>query len=353
MAKNRRVWISFAFLAAAVSVDAQETSAEKAKLIFERVCGSCHKPEIGLSTRRSKEQWQETVNSMVAKGLKAPDEELTVVLDYLAGNYGSVIAQSVPVPAQPARGRGPVSGMGADDKHVVDAAAADRGRKTYAAECINCHGAHGRGSDNGADLVRSLIVLHDRYGNELGPFLRKGHPTQTTPSANLSQTQIEELSHLVHRELYGTLRGALDVQNVLTGDAKAGAAFFNGAGKCSACHSPTGDFAGIGKKYEPVMLQQRFLFPQAGRGGRGGGPASRPVTVTVTPASGTPVSGALVQIDDFNVSLRDASGEYHSWKRTSGLKVAKNNPFAAHIELLDQYTDKNMHDIVAYLESLK
>jgi len=344
---HRLVWISIAILDVVGSAAAQT-----GRVTFERVCGTCHKPDVALSTRRSKAQWQETVNSMVGKGMKAPDEELAVVIDYLSANYGNVVVPATPVAAPAGRGRGPVSGMGSDDKHVVDSAAADRGRRTYAAECINCHGTHTRGGDNGADLVRSLVVLHDRYGNELGPFLRKGHPTQTTPSANLTQTQVEELSHLLHQELYATLRGALDVQNVLTGDAKAGAVFFNGAGKCSTCHSPTGDLAGIGKRYEPVNLQQRFLFPQAGRGGRGSAP-SRPTMATVTPPSGAPVSGTLLQIDDFNVSLRDASGEYHAWKRTPALKVVKNNPFAVHIELLDQYTDKNMHDIVAYLETLK
>jgi hypothetical protein len=84
--------------------------------------------------------------------------------------------------------------------------------------------------------------------------------------------------------------------------------------------------------------------------GRGG--PSRTI-VTVTPPGGPAVSGNLVHLDDFNVSLRDGSGEYHSWKRTPELKVVKSDPFQAHIELLDKYTDKNMHDIVAYLETLK
>jgi cytochrome c oxidase cbb3-type subunit 3 len=263
-------------------------------------------------------------------------------------------------PARPA-GRGAnTGGAGAEDKHVVDPAAADRGRKVYAAECINCHGTHARGSDNGADLIRSVVVLHDRYGNEIGPFLRKGHPTQTTPAANLSQPQIQDLSHFVHYEVYQTMRSALDIQDVLTGDAKAGAAWFNGEGKCTACHSPTGDLAGIAKKYSPVNLQQRFLFPQGGgrggRGGRGGSTANaagKQVTVTVTPASGGAITGTLVQLDDFNVALRDGSGEYYSFKRTPSLKVVKNDPFIAHVELLDRITDKNMHDVVAYLESLK
>jgi cytochrome c oxidase cbb3-type subunit 3 len=58
-------------------------------------------------------------------------------------------------------------------------------------------------------------------------------------------------------------------------------------------------------------------------------------------------------MDDFNVSLRDNSGHYRTFARTPGLEVKKNNPYAAHIELLDQYTDKNIHDVVAYLETLK
>jgi len=202
-----------------------------------------------------------------------------------------------------------------------------------------------------------VLVLHDRNGSEIGPYLRKGHPTQSgAPSANFSQAQIEELAHFIHQRVYDTLRGSpiFEVQNVLTGDPKAGEAYFNGEGKCNTCHSPTGDLAGIGKKYNPATLQQRFLFPRTAGGGRGrGATPSKPVTVTVTPPSGAAVSGMLVHLDDFNVSLRDSSGEYHSWKRTPELKVIKNDPLAAHIELLDKYTDKNMHDIVAYLETLK
>jgi hypothetical protein len=107
---------------------------------------------------------------------------------------------------------------------------------------------------------------------------------------------------------------------------------------------------------DPPALQQRFLFPGGGgRGGRGGrgAPAANPVTVTVTPATGAPITGVLLQLDDFNVALRDSAGEYRSFKRTSALKVVKNDPVQAHHDLLDKYTDKNMHDIVAYLETLK
>ena len=289
---------------------------------------------------------------MIARGAKGSDEEFALILDYLAGQYGPASGGRRGA-APGGRGRAPAFSPGPADKQVIDEAAADRGRKVYAAECITCHGTHARGSDRGADLVRSEIVLHDRYGSTIGPFLKNGHPTQTTPAARLTQAQIVDLSHTIHQEVYNTLRAALQIQNVLTGDPRAGAAWFNGEGRCSSCHSTAGDLAHIGSRLDPPELQQRMLFP-GGRGGRGrGAAAGKPVTVTVTPASGAPVTGVLLHLDDFNVALRDASGDYRSFPRTPALKVVKNDPAQAHHELLDRYTDRNIHDLVAYLETVK
>jgi mono/diheme cytochrome c family protein len=330
-----------------------------AREAFQKVCGECHPVATVTGEPRTRAQWQESINAMVARGAKGTDEELAAILDYLTTQYGPASAggRGSPAAAAPGgRGRNAAYLPGSADKQVIDEAAANRGRKVYAAECINCHGTHARGSDNGADLIRSEIVLHDRYGSTIGPYLKKGHPTQTTPPAQLTQAQIEDLSHTIHQEVYNTLRAALVIQNVLTGDAKAGADYFNGAGKCSTCHSPTGDLAHIGARMDPPALQQRFLFPGGGgrgRGGRGGGASANPVTVTVTPASGAPITGVLLHLDDFNVALRDSAGEYRSFKRTPALKVVKNDPAEVHHQLLDQYTDKNMHDMVAYLETLK
>ncbi len=337
-----------ALLLAPVAGVAQPAGAREA---LQKVCGACHAVETVTSQRRTRAQWQENINSMVARGAKGTDAELALILDYLATQHGP----SAPVaPPTGGRGRGPAFSPGSADKHVVDEAAANRGRSVYAAECITCHGTHARGTERGADLIRSEVVLHDRYGSTIGPFLKKGHPTQTTPVAQLTDAQIADLSHTIHQEVYNTLRAALRIQDVLTGDPKAGEAYFNGEGKCSTCHSPTGDLAKIGSRMDPAALQQRFLFPGGRGGGRGrGGASPSQVTVTVTPASGAPVTGALVHMDDFNVALRDASGEYRSFKRTPAMKVVKNDPLQAHHELLDHYSDKNMHDIVAYLETLK
>jgi hypothetical protein len=169
---------------------------------------------------------------------------------------------------------------------------------------------------------------------------------------------VADLAHFLHQKVYNTLRSGpeLQIQNVLTGDPKAGAAYFNGAGKCSTCHSPTGDLKGIGSRYDPPTIQSKFLFPRSVGFARRGGSASakeKPVTVTVTQSNGQVVDGVLVALDDFNVSLRDSQGNYRSFKITESLKVVKHDPYAMHVTLLDQYTDKNIHDIVAYLESLK
>ena len=253
------------------------------------------------------------------------------------------------------RGGGGIGRAGSADATVVDAAKADRGKRTYVQFCAFCHGADAGGQEEGgADLIRSVVVAHDRYGEEIGKVIRSGVPAKNMPAFNFSEVQIEEMAHFLHQKVKERAqRNTYSIQNVLTGNAKAGEAYFKGAGKCGTCHSPAKDLAGIGKRYDPLTIQQRFLFPRGGRGGGRGGASG--VAVTVTPPSGRSVSGELVHLDDFSVALRDSSGEYHSWRLdvAGGAKVEVRDPLAAHIELLDKYTDADMHNVVAYLESLK
>ncbi len=299
--------------------------------------------------------WSAVVNGMISRGAKVSGDEFSDIVTYLEKN--------LPPGAALGKGGG-VLGGGPADGHVVDTAAAERGKSIYVNECVTCHGSKARGGDDsqppkqrGADLVRSLIVIKDRYGAGIGAFLKAGHPMQSgKPSSGLTGKEVIDLSHFLHQKFMDTIRGGPYSQpiNVLTGNVKAGEAYFNGAGGCAQCHSVTGDLKGIGAKYDPVTIQQKFLFPKTFGFGRGGarGPAIKPVTLKVT-AGGRTVSGTLVHLDDFNVSLRDAEGQYHAFARSAAVKVEKNDPYAKHVELLDKYTDKNMHDIVAYLESQK
>ena len=174
------------------------------------------------------------------------------------------------------------------------------------------------------------------------------------PAGRLTDPQIVDLSHFIWQRIDDTLQGspAYEPKNVLTGDAQAGQAYFKGEGRCTTCHSPSGDLAGYGRRYSPVDIQQRFVFPAANTG-REPGARRKPVTVTVSRPHGEPISGTLVSLDDFHVALRDAQGEYRSWVRTPEMKIVKDDPFAAHVDLLYRLTDRAMHDVVAYLESLK
>ena len=230
------------------------------------------------------------------------------------------------------------------ERQRVDNAAADRGRAVYAKQCINCHGSTAKGTDRGPDLIRSTVVLRDRLGNAIGPATRSG-----AHNATLSAAEIVDLSHFLHQrvEAIASNRNARGPLPVLTGDAEAGRAYFNGTGRCSSCHSPTGDLAGIATRIpDAANLQQRFLFPTLRRAGK-------QVQVTVTVAKQAPVTGELVRADDFFVSLRDASGEYHAVNRGPGVTVVVSDPLAVHYELLDVYTDADMHNITTYLATLK
>jgi len=231
------------------------------------------------------------------------------------------------------------------ERQRIDQAAEARGRAVYARYCINCHGSTAKGSDRGPDLIRSVVVLRDRLGSGIGPALKSPAHQPTMTGA-----QVVDLSHFLHGRIEAVARNRTPTAplDVLTGDPEAGRSYFFGAGTCSTCHQPTGDLAGIATRMPNLVnLQQRFLFPTLAREG------NRKVEVTVSPAAGPVVNGQLLYVDDFSVSLRDASGEYRGFTRGPDVKVVVHDPLEAHYQLLDRYTDENMHDLTAYLSTLK
>src|SRR4051794_8615780 len=173
-----------------------------------------------------------------------------------------------------------------------DAAAAERGGKIYAASCSFCHGAKATGGDTGPDLVRSSLVLHDEKGELIGPVIHNGRVDRGMPQfASFNSTELYELAEFLHQRVeLAANRGTYQILNVLTGDPKAGEAWFRGAGGCANCHSPTGDLAHIGAKLKPPDLQQTLLYPAA-RARSSGPDAEQKATVTLT--SGEKISGTL------------------------------------------------------------
>jgi mono/diheme cytochrome c family protein len=290
-----------------------------------------------------------------------------------------VRAQQTTIVVEPGRGRGgtpaPTPAVTPIARSpIVDQAAHDRGRALWATHCIDCHGSQARGSDTGPNIIRTKTVNFDRSaaaaGSVLAPFLKAGHPTQSKkPSASFTDEEVVSLANFIRQRVNDTMRGSpiFTVGDIVVGDAKAGEAYFQGEGGCAACHNATNrSLAGIATRIPvPVDLQQRMLFPGGGgrgRGGRGRGapPTTGPVpvdrnavTVTIASSSGPAVSGVLVEESDFYITVRDADGVIRVVRRTPATKVTKTVPLQAHIDLLDRITDKQIHDVVAYLETQK
>jgi cytochrome c oxidase cbb3-type subunit 3 len=254
---------------------------------------------------------------------------------------------------EPAKVRRPGGGAGLDYKEY-DAATLERGKSTFVSQCGFCHGANARGGESGPDLLRSVVVRDDENGNGIGPIVLNGRPAQGMPKFSMTQTQIADIAAFLHEGVRASAeRGTYKILDIVTGDAKAGQAYFSGAGKCSTCHSVTGDLKGIGAKYDPITLQGKFLMPVGGRGGAQARSTS-PIIVTVTLPSGQSASGTLVRIDDFNVAFTDAKGDYHSIARKGEVpKVELRDPLKAHYDMLPKYTDADMHNLTAWLVTLK
>jgi mono/diheme cytochrome c family protein len=230
---------------------------------------------------------------------------------------------------------------------MPDAKMAAEGAKIFGPTCGFCHGADARGG-SAPDLLRSAVVLDDNQGELIGQTVHDGRPGKGMPAfPSLTSEQLRDIAEFLHLQVeLAANRGTYKTLNVVTGDAKAGEAYFNGSGKCNTCHSVTGDLAHIGSKMKPPDLQQTFLYPGARQ--------QKSVTrVTVTMADGTKVKGTLKHLDDFYVSLYDAQNTYHSIPLDKGVTVQVEDRLLFHRQMLDKYTNQQVHDLTAYLVTLK
>src|SRR6266436_3513807 len=226
------------------------------------------------------------------------------------------------------------------------AAAAERGRKEFVQSCGFCHGADATGA-RGPDLMRSPLVMHDVKGDQIGQVIRQGRPDKGMPAMPLSDAQILDVAAFLHARLTEAARSSgvpkvYPVEKLLTGNAEAGKTFFNGAGGCTKCHSVTGDLAGVASKHSsPIELEARMLYP-----------GGKHRTAVVTLATGEQVKGAVEHADDFVIALRDEKGWYRSFRRDR-VKVEIEDRLVEHRELLGKLTQKDVHNLFAYIETLK
>lgn len=179
------------------------------------------------------------------------------------------------------------------------------GELRFTSQCGFCHGRDAAGGETGPDLTRSTLVAEDNRGDKIGPLVRAGRPDQGMPAFSLSDTDLAAIVAFIHdqktkSEALGGGRRSVDAADLATGNAAAGRRYFNGAGGCSACHSATRDLAHIASRYKGLALLQRMLYP-SGRSGK--------------------------ELPDLDLS--------------------------AHFDQLGKYTDADMHNVYAYLLTLK
>jgi cytochrome c oxidase cbb3-type subunit III len=223
--------------------------------------------------------------------------------------------------------------------------AVERGHKQFQQSCGFCHGPDATGA-RGPDLVRSPLVAHDVKGDKIGEVMRLGRPDKGMPAMPVTDEQVLDIAAYLHARAGEAVRSAgipstYAIEKLLTGDPEAGKSYFNGAGGCKSCHSPTGDLATIATKYSPIDLEARMLYPHG-----------KHSIAVVTLPSGEQVKGPLTHADDFVIALRDTSGWYRSFSRDR-VKVELQDPLTAHRELLDRLTQADVHNLFAYLQSLK
>jgi len=227
----------------------------------------------------------------------------------------------------------------------------EAGRARFAANCGFCHGPDATGGSGGTDLTRSELVAADERGNRIGPVVRTGRAEAGMPGfPALADAELAAIVAFVHdrkTEAEAAVGGrrSVEVADVLTGDARAGRRYFEST--CTRCHSASGDLNGIASRVEGLALLRRMLYPT----GAGGVPARRP-TATVTTRDGDTIVGEVASRDEFTIAVTDADGRYRSWP-TSQVRVAIDDPLQAHVEQLGRYTDTAMHDVLAYLHTLR
>ena len=237
----------------------------------------------------------------------------------------------------------PTLGVNTNSKLPPEAAA---GSAIFLQNCAFCHGRDAMGGETGPDLTQSKIVLGDKDGSAISGVVREGRIGKKMPAFQFSNSELASLVAFIRvrvaaaASMKGGRRG-VEAADLQTGNAAAGKQYFNGSGGCAKCHSVTGDLAGIANRYEGLRLEERMLYPRDALS-----------KVAVTLPSGKIIQGVLAYQDEFTIGLRDSNGSYRSWS-TGNVRFTVDSPTQAHVDQFPRYTDKDIHDLMAYLQTLR
>jgi cytochrome c oxidase cbb3-type subunit 3 len=276
----------------------------------------------------------------------------TVLGALLSSVYWSLAQQA---PASPPAARPTGGFVPGQARPPIDPAIVARGKTLYGINCQGCHGPDLRGGDlGGPNLLRSQVALSDQNGELIVPIIQGGRRAQGMPAIGISIEDSNTVAAYVRSVIgqigrQGTPPGEQKALNIVTGNAADGKAFF--ALKCQSCHSPEGDLRGLSKKVPNPKTLQNLWLAGGVHNGISDGP---PTTVSVSVPGGETAEGQLVQLDDFLVTLKRTDGTTRTFRRSGAVpKVTVNDPLKAHKDLLPTYTDKEIHDVTAYLVTIQ
>lgn len=250
--------------------------------------------------------------------------------------------------ARPAAGgRSTVGSQGPIPEHAkFSTEQVEAGSTLFLQNCGFCHGKEAEGGESGPDLTRSKLVSSDKNGEEIGNVIRTGRPNKGMPPFSLGDAQIVNLVAFIHAKQdiamsqSGNRRG-VEESDLHTGDSTAGKRYFEGPGGCTKCHSATGDLAGIATKLSGLRLEMQMLYPRDAK-----------QKISVKTPDGQTLSGTVEYQDEFTIGMRDSAGAYHSWP-TKAISFKIDNPLQAHVDALGKYTDDDIHNVLAYIQTLK
>lgn len=335
--------------AAAVDQKSSESpQAGQGAAVYTANCAACHgknregtppafPPLIGVKTRLSDEQ----IAKMIHDG-KAPmppfptmpKDQVDALLNFLGTS-----------PAVPPASQHPAA---ASRKGIELSPQAAAGGALFQQNCAFCHGRDAMGGESGPDLTRSKLVSSDTDGTKIAEVIREGRTTsdKRMPAFQFSSSEVAGLIAFIRARVAmaeatkGGRRG-VDVSDLQTGNAELGKQYFNGAGGCAKCHSPTGDLAGVASRYEGLQLEERMLYPRNAKS-----------AVTVALPNGKKIAGTLAYRDEFTIALTDRDGTYRSWP-TDKVSYKVDSPVEAHVDLFSRYSDDDIHNLMAYIQTLR
>ena len=220
------------------------------------------------------------------------------------------------------------------------------GQQLFQQDCAFCHGRDAGGGETGPDLTGSTVVASDVRGEKISAVVRAGRPAKGMPAFQFPDPDMRAIVAFIHErrdysEAHPGGRRRVEPADLQTGNLELGKKYFEGVGGCTACHSATGDLAKVARRHVGLKLEEQLLYPQNAK-----------AKVTVTLRSGQELTGELAYRDEFTIGMVDQDGWYHSWP-VADLKYKVEEPATAHAGLLAKYTDDDIHNLMAYLQTLK